>query len=407
MAISTIYLDYHATTPCDPRVVDAMLPYFYENFGNPHSRNHIYGWEAEEAASQARFKIASLIGADDSEIIFTSGATESNNLAIKGVMYFLAHTHSKRNHLIVSQIEHKCVLESARFLETQGFRVSFVPVTKEGIVDLGILESMVDETTALISVMHVNNEIGTIQPIREIADIAHRVGALLHSDAAQSLARLPIKVNELDVDLMSFSAHKVYGPKGIGALYVRKRPRRVRLVAQMSGGGQERAMRSGTLPVPLCVGFGKACSIIKQELHDENARISTLSEKFYEEVTKKLTHVYLNGARNQRVPGSWNLSFAGVEGESLMMAIKNLAVSSGSACTSTSLEPSYVLKALGISDELAHTSLRISFGRFTTKEDTEIASKSLILSVQKLRAISPLWEMIEEGIDLSTIQWVS
>ncbi|AUG53240.1 IscS subfamily cysteine desulfurase [Thalassospira marina] len=396
-----IYLDYQATTPTDPRVVDAMLPYFYEKFGNAHSRNHSFGWEAEDAIELARGQVAAIIGASAKEVIFTSGATESNNLALKGVMKFYG---KKKPHLITTVTEHKCVLDSARHLEQEGFKVTYLPVQKNGLVDLEQLKAAITDETALVSIMAVNNEIGVIQPLKEIGEICRERGVFFHCDAAQAVGKIPLDVNEMKIDLMSISGHKIYGPKGIGALFVRRRPR-VRLVAQITGGGQERGMRSGTLPTPLIVGLGKACDICMNEMAEENARISELRDYTLNRFRERLADIYLNGDEENRVSGNLNISFAYVEGESLLMGIKNIAVSSGSACTSASLEPSYVLRALGVDEELAHTSLRIGIGRFTTREELDQAVDAICNEVERLREMSPLWEMAQEGIDIKSIEW--
>ncbi|MBT4879704.1 MAG: IscS subfamily cysteine desulfurase [Alphaproteobacteria bacterium] len=398
-----IYLDYQSTTPCDPRVVEKMLPYFTENFGNPHSRNHPHGWTAEKAVENSRAQIAGLIGADPREVVFTSGATESNNLAIKGVAQF---HKDKRNHIITCKIEHKCVLDTCRHLEQDGFDVTYMPVTSEGYVDLKELESAITDKTLLVSIMAVNNEIGVIQPIKEIGALCRQKGVFFHTDAAQAVGKITLDVNEMNIDMMSISSHKLYGPKGIGALYVRRKPR-VRLVAQINGGGHERGMRSGTLPTPLCVGFGEACSIAAREMAFESKKLQALQDRFYKGIMDQLDEVYLNGPLEKRIPGNLNLSFAHVEGEGLMMGIKNLSVSSGSACTSASLEPSYVLYALGVEDDLAHTSLRIGIGRFTTEEEIDQAVEQIVEAVNKLRAMSPLWEMSQEGIDIKSINWAA
>jgi len=400
-ARSPIYLDYQSTTPTDPRVVEAMMPYFTEHFGNAHSRNHAYGWEAEEAVEIARENIAKLIGASAREIIFTSGATESNNLALKGVTGFYK---DKKNHVVTVVTEHKCVLDSCRHLEREGFDVTYLPVRRNGLVDLDLLRETVTEKTAIVSVMGVNNEIGVIQPLGEIGAICRERGAFFHSDCAQAVGKIPLDVNGMNIDLMSISGHKLYGPKGVGALFVRRRPR-VRLVAMINGGGQERGMRSGTLPTPLCVGLGKACAIAIEEMGVEAERLKMLSERFIAKTEERLPEVFLNGDREHRIPGNINLSYAFVEGEGLMMGIKDLAVSSGSACTSASLEPSYVLRALGVDEELAHTSLRIGLGRFTTEEEIDYAVDRICGEVERLRAMSPLWEMAREGIDLKSIEW--
>ncbi|PWR25790.1 IscS subfamily cysteine desulfurase [Zavarzinia aquatilis] len=396
-----IYLDYQATTPLDPRVLDAMMPYFTGKFGNPHSRSHSYGWDAEEAVEAAREQVAKLINADPREIIFTSGATESNNLAIKGAALF---NKDRRNEIVTVVTEHKCVLDTCRHLEQEGFKVTYLPVKQNGLIDLDELRAAVTDKTVLVSVMAVNNEIGVIQPIAEIAKIAHEKGALFHTDCAQAVGKIPLDVGAMGIDLMSISGHKIYGPKGIGALYVRRKPR-VRLVAQMNGGGQERGMRSGTLSPALCVGIGEACRIAREEMAAEAVRLDALAHRFYDKVKAKLPDVFLNGDETQRIPGNLNLSFAYVEGESLIMGIKDLAVSSGSACTSASLEPSYVLRALGVEEELAHTSIRFGFGRFTTEAEIDYAAETIIGRVSKLREMSPLWEMVQEGIDIKSIQW--
>jgi len=401
--LDQIYLDYQSSTPCDPRVVEKMIPYFTEHFGNPHSRNHPHGWTAEEAVEIARKQVAQIINADPREIVFTSGATESNNLAIKGVATFY---RDKKDHIITCVTEHKCVLDSCRHLEQAGVKVTYLPVHQNGIIDLDLLEKTITDRTVLVSIMAVNNEIGVIQPIAEIGKICRDKGVFFHTDAAQAVGKIPLDVNAMNIDLMSISAHKMYGPKGMGALYVRRKPR-VRLHALINGGGQERGMRSGTLPTPLCVGFGEACAIAQREMVTESAHIKKLKDRFYQGIMNRLTHVYCNGDLNLRVPGNLNLSFAYVEGEGLMMGIKELSVSSGSACTSTSLEPSYVLRALGVEEELAHTSLRIGIGRFTTEQEIDMAINRLVEAVERLRVMSPLWEMAQEGIDLKSIQWAN
>ncbi len=398
---SPIYLDYQATTPTDPRVVEEMLPYFTTIFGNPHSRNHAYGWEAEEGVEKARAEIAHIIGANEKEIVYTSGATESNNLALKGVARFY---RDKKRHLITCVTEHKCVLDSARHLELEGFRVTYLPVQKSGLIDLDQLRDAISADTVLVSIMAVNNEIGVIQPLAEIGRICREKKVFFHTDAAQATGKIPLNVEAMNIDLMSISGHKIYGPKGIGALYVRRRPR-VRLEALISGGGQERGMRSGTLPTPLCVGLGAACRIAEAEMEAEAERLRGLRSRFLEAINRRLPEVYLNGDLEHRIPGNLNLSFAYVEGEGLMMGIKDLAVSSGSACTSASLEPSYVLRALGVDEELAHTSLRIGMGRFTTEAEVDYAVDRIANQVTRLRSMSPLWEMAQEGIDLKSIKW--
>jgi cysteine desulfurase len=396
-----IYLDYQATTPTDPRVLAAFLPYFTEKFGNPHSRNHPHGWVAEEAVEKAREQVAALVGADPREIIFTSGATESNNLAIKGVMRF---HKDKRNHLITCVTEHKCVLDSARHLEMEGVEVTYLPVQHNGLVDLKVLEAAITAKTALVSIMAVNNEIGVIQPISEIGALCRSRGVYFHTDAAQAVGKIPMDVEAMKIDLMSISGHKIYGPKGIGALYVRRKPR-VRLEALIHGGGQERGMRSGTLPTPLCVGLGEACAIAMKEMPEETKRLTMLRDRLYNGITSRLSDVVLNGEGAPHIPGNLNLSFAYVEGEGLMMGIKELSVSSGSACTSASLEPSYVLRALGVSEDMAHTSIRFGLGRFTTVEEVDFAIEQVVAAVTRLRELSPLWEMAQEGIDIKSIKW--
>jgi len=396
-----IYLDYQATTPTDPRVVDAMLPYFTEKFGNPHSRNHSFGWEAEDAVEVARDQVAKIIGASSKEIIFTSGATESNNLALKGVMKFYG---KKKPHLITVVTEHKCVLDSARHLEQEGFKVTYLGVKDNGLIDLEQLKAAITDETAIVSVMAVNNEIGVIQPLKEIGEICRERGVFFHTDCAQAVGKIPLDVDDMKIDLMSISGHKIYGPKGIGALYVRRRPR-VRVIAQITGGGQERGMRSGTLPTPLIVGLGKACDIAMNEMAEENARIMELRDYTMKRFRDRLADIYVNGDEQQRVAGNLNVSFAYVEAESLLMDIKNIAVSSGSACTLASLEPSYVLRALGVDEELAHTSLRIGIGRYTTREELDQAIDSICVAVERLREMSPLWEMAQEGIDIKSIEW--
>ncbi|MBV8189227.1 MAG: IscS subfamily cysteine desulfurase [Alphaproteobacteria bacterium] len=398
-----IYLDYQATTPLDPRVLEAMMPYFTYKFGNPHSRSHSYGWEAEEAVEKARAQIAKLIGGDEKEVIFTSGATESNNLAIKGVAEFYK---DRRSHIVTTVTEHKCVLDTCRHLEQQGFSVTYLPVQKSGLVDLEQLRAAVTDKTVVVSIMAVNNEIGVIQPLAEIGKICREKGAFFHTDAAQAVGKIPLDVEAMNIDLMSISGHKIYGPKGIGALYVRRRPR-VRLVALINGGGQERGFRSGTLPTPLCVGIGEAAEIAMKEMDSEAKRLKKLQDRMLTGLQSKLPEIYVNGDLEHRIPGNLNISFAYVEGESLMMGIKGLSVSSGSACTSASLEPSYVLRALGVDEELAHTSLRIGLGRFTTETEVDTAVDELVRHVNKLREMSPLWEMAQEGIDLKSIEWAA
>ncbi len=401
--MKTLYFDYSATTPVDPRVAEKMIPYLTEHFGNPASRSHPYGWEAEAAVEEARGHIAALVGADPKEIVFTSGATESNNLAIKGAGHFYAGTKGK--HIITVKTEHKAVLDTVREMERQGFEATYLNVKENGLIDLDAFRAAIRPDTVLVSVMAVNNEIGVIQDIEAIGKICREKGVLFHVDAAQATGKMPIDLSKLPVDLMSFSAHKTYGPKGIGALYVRRKPR-VRLEAQMHGGGHERGMRSGTLATHQIVGMGEAFRIAKEEMAAENERIRMLRDRLYNGI-KGIEEVHVNGDMDQRVPHNLNVSFNFVEGESLIMAIKDLAVSSGSACTSASLEPSYVLRALGRSDELAHSSIRFSIGRFTTEEEVDYAIKLLHEKIGKLRELSPLWEMFKEGIDLNTVQWAA
>jgi cysteine desulfurase len=385
----------------DPRVLDAMLPYFTEHFGNAASRSHPFGWKAEEAVDYAREQIAKLINADEREIIFTSGATESDNLALKGVADMYAR---KGDHIVTVVTEHKAVLDTARHLEKQGKKVTFLSVGKDGLIDLNELENAVTDKTILVSVMFANNEIGVIQPIKEIAKIAHAKGALFFTDATQAVGKIPVDVEEYGIDLMAFTAHKMYGPKGVGALYVRRKNPRVKVTAQMDGGGHERGMRSGTLNVAGIVGFGKACELCANELLDDAVRTSRLRDKLETELTK-IEESYVNGHKQHRLPHVSNISFKYVEGEGLMMGIKDIAVSSGSACTSASLEPSYVLKALGLDDELAHSSLRFGLSRFTTEEEIDYTIGSVTRAVNQLRDMSPLWEMFKEGVDLSKIEW--
>lgn len=398
-----LYLDYQATTPMDQRVLDAMLPYFIEKFGNPHSRNHLHGWEAEEGVEKARAQVAAVINADPREIVFTSGATESNNLAIAGVARFYK---DKKDHIVTLVTEHKCVLDTCRHLEQEGFKVTYLAVQKSGLVDMAELAAAITDRTALVSIMAANNEIGVVQPLAEIGALCRSRGVFFHTDCAQAFGKIPLDVEAMKIDLMSISGHKIYGPKGVGALYVRRKPR-VRLVALIHGGGQERGMRSGTLPTPLCVGLGEAAAIAQREMASEAARLTTLRDRFLKRINDALPEVYLNGDLEHRIPGNLNLSFAYVEGEGLMMGIKDLAVSSGSACTSASLEPSYVLRALGVDEEMAHTSLRIGFGRFTTEAEVDFAADKIIAAVRKLRALSPLWEMAQEGIDIKSIKWAA
>jgi len=398
-----IYLDYQATTPMDPRVLEAMMPYFTYKFGNPHSRSHSYGWEAEEGVEKARGQVAKLIGADEKEVIFTSGATESNNLAIRGIAEFYK---DRKNHIVTTVTEHKCVLDTCRHLEQQGFEVTYLPVQKNGLIDLDALRAAVTDKTVVVSIMAVNNEIGVIQPLAEIGKICREKKAFFHTDAAQAAGKIPLDVEAMNIDLMSISGHKIYGPKGIGALYVRRKPR-VRLVPLIVGGGQERGFRSGTLPTPLCVGLGEAAEIAMKEMDAESKRLAKLQARMLKGLNEKLTDIHVNGDLDHRIPGNLNIGFAYVEGESLMMGIKGLSVSSGSACTSASLEPSYVLRALGVEEDMAHTSLRIGLGRFTTEQEVDTAVDELVRHVNKLRAMSPLWEMAQEGVDIKSIEWAA
>ncbi|NBX52928.1 MAG: IscS subfamily cysteine desulfurase [Proteobacteria bacterium] len=398
-----IYMDYQSTTPIDPRVIDKMVEVMKNDFGNPHSRSHSFGWKAEEIVEIARRQVAKLINADEKEIFFTSGATESNNIAIKGVAKF--YENSQKNHIITLATEHKCVINSCRDLEQEGFVVSYLPVQKNGLVDLNLLEKSITPQTSIISIMGVNNEIGVIQPLEEIGKLCRQKGVFFHTDCAQAFGKILLDVEKMNIDLMSISGHKIYGPKGIGALYIRRKPR-VRIKSIFSGGGQERGIRSGTVPTQLVAGLGLASEIAFNEMSQDHIRITKLSKKFYDAITA-LTHVYLNGDKDHRYAGNLNFSFAGIEGESMIMAIKDLAVSSGSACTSSSLEPSYVLHALGVDDELAHTSIRFGFGRFTTEEEIDYAINLITKKVEKLRAMSPLWDMMQEGIDLKSINWKS
>lgn len=399
-----IYMDNHATTRVDPRVVEAMLPYFSETFGNAASRTHSFGWQAEAAVDDARDTIASLINAESGkEIVFTSGATESDNLAIKGVAEYYKQ---KGNHIVTTVIEHKAVLDSCKRLEKQGYEVTYVNVGKDGLVDPDDIRRAITDKTILVSVMLANNEVGTIQPIGEIGKITRERGVLLHSDAVQGIGKTEFDVRAMNVDLASLTAHKIYGPKGVGALYVRRSKPRVRLVAQMDGGGHERGNRSGTLNVPGIVGFAKACEIMKREGKAEGERLRALRDRLYEGITGALDEVVLNGHAEKRLPGNLNLSFSFVEGEGLMMAIKEVAVSSGSACTSASLEPSYVLRSMGLDEELAHSSIRFGLGRFNTEEEVDWVVDHVVGKVKKLRDMSPLYEMYKDGIDLKSIQWV-
>ena len=400
-----IYMDNHATTPMDPRVLEAMLPYFTEKFGNAASRNHVFGWTAEEAVGHARERVAALIGAQNpKEIVFTSGATESDNLALKGVAEFYKE---KGNHIITSVIEHKAILDTCKRLEKEGFEVTYLPVGADGMVNPGDVEKAMKSNTILISIMLANNEVGTVQPIAEIGKLARSKGVLMHTDAVQGIGKTPFNVEEMCVDLASVTAHKIYGPKGVGALYVRRSKPRVRLTAQMDGGGHEYGIRSGTLNVPGIVGFGKAAEILKQEGAEENKRIAGLRDRLKEKLFKELDSLQINGSEKHRLPGNLNISFSFVEGEALMMAIKDVAVSSGSACTSASLEPSYVLHAMGIGDDLAHSSIRFGIGRFNTEEEVDYVAELVTSRVKKLRDMSPLYEMFKEGIDLNSVQWAA
>lgn len=394
-------MDAQSTTPIDPRVLDDMLPYMINQYGNPHSRTHSYGWESEKAVESAREQVANLIGADPREIIFTSGATEANNIAIKGVAHFY---RDRKNHIITTQTEHKCVLSSCRFLENEGFFVTYLPVKSNGIIDLQQLSDTITDKTSLVSIMTVNNEIGVKQPIKEIGSICRERGVFFHTDAAQAVGKIPINVKEWQVDLISISGHKIYGPKGVGALYVRRKPR-VRIEPIQSGGGQERGIRSGTVPTQLVVGLGSACKIAQKEMNNDKIWIEKLSNQLITEIMTKVPNVIRNGDPEMSYPGCVNLSFAYVEGESLLMALKDIALSSGSACTSASLEPSYVLRAIGADDDLAHSSIRFGIGRFTTEKEVEYTINKVIFHVKRLREMSPLWEMVQEGIDIKSIKW--
>jgi len=400
-----IYLDNQATTPMDPRVLEAMTPYFLSKFGNAASRSHGFGWEAEEAVNQARATIARFIGAKKpKEIVFTSGATESDNLAIKGVAHFYQR---KGKHIITSAIEHKAVLDTCKRLEKEGFEVTYLDVDKSGIVSVEDVKNAIRDDTILVSIMLANNEIGTVQPIKEIGAITREKGVLLHTDAVQGLGKVPFNVEEMNVDLASITAHKIYGPKGIGALYVRRSKPRVRLQAEVDGGGHEFGMRSGTLNVAGIVGFGKAVEILEHEGREETKRLETLRNRLLEKITSRIDEVTINGSMEHRLPNNLNLSFNFVEGESMLMALKDVAVSSGSACTSASLEPSYVLHSMGVTDDAAHSSLRFGIGRFNTEEEIDYVADLVVEKVNKLRAMSPLWEMHQEGIDLNSVQWTA
>jgi cysteine desulfurase len=396
-----LYMDAQSTTSLDPRVLDAMLPYLTSYYGNPHSRTHAYGWESEAAVEKARAQIANIIGADPKEIIFTSGATESNNIAVKGVARFYG---SKKKHVVTTQTEHKCVLDSCRALEAEGFKITYLPVGTNGIISLEDLDKVITPETSLVSIMTVNNEIGVKQPIADIGALCKKKKVFFHTDAAQAVGKIPIDVNAMNIDLMSISGHKVYGPKGIGVLYLRRRPR-VRVEPIQSGGGQERGIRSGTVPTHLAVGMGEACAICEREMAYDHAWMEKLSQRLMSQIFGSLTHVIRNGDPVHTYPGCINLSFAFVEGESLLMALKDVALSSGSACTSASLEPSYVLRAIGADEDLAHSSIRFGFGRFTTMEEVDYTAKRCIQHVERLREMSPLWEMVQEGVDIKSIQW--
>ncbi|KPK24166.1 MAG: cysteine desulfurase IscS [Nitrospira bacterium SG8_3] len=399
-----IYLDNHSTTPCDPRVVETMLPYFTEKFGNAASRNHSFGWEAEEAVEAARKQIAHLIHADAKEIIFTSGATESDNLALQGVVEMY---REKGDHVITSSTEHRAVIDTAKYLEKKGIKVTFLPVDKTGMVSPDDVRNAITDKTILISVMLANNEIGTINPVAAIGKVAKEKGVLFHCDATQGVGKIPVNVQEMGIDLMSFTAHKIYGPKGVGALYVRRKAPRVRLEPMMYGGGHERGMRSGTLAVPLIVGFGKACELCEQEMATESVRMAKMRDRLQEGIMKGMDEVYLNGHPTERLANNLNISFAYVEGEALLMGVKEIALSSGSACTSATLEPSYVLRALGVGSDLAHSSIRFGLGRFNTDEEVEYTIDRMIKAVTHLREMSPLYEMAKEGVDLKNVQWAA
>jgi len=400
-SLKPLYLDAQSTTPLDPRVLDSMMPYLTSYYGNPHSRTHQYGWESEAAMENAREQVANLIGADSKEIVFTSGATESNNISVKGVGRFYS---SKKKHIITTQTEHKCVLDSCRQMEAEGVEVTYLPVRQDGLVDLEQLEAAIRPDTGLVSIMTVNNEIGVIQPVADIGKICRSKKVFFHTDAAQAVGKIPLDVNSMNIDLMSISGHKVYGPKGVGALYVRRRPR-VRVEPLMSGGGQERGLRSGTVPTPLAVGLGAACELASNEMEYDHSHVSRLSELLVSGMTEQLDKVVRNGGPESCYPGCVNLSFFCVEGESLLMALKDVALSSGSACTSASLEPSYVLRALGAEDDMAHSSIRFGIGRFTSEEEVRYTVQRTVKEVERLREMSPLWDMVQEGIDLKTIQW--
>ena len=399
-----IYMDNHATTPVDPRVLEEMLPYFTDKFGNAASRNHSFGWEAEAAVEQARERIAKLVGATTKEIVFTSGATESDNLAIKGVaeMY-----KEKGNHIITAVTEHKAVLDTCKRLEKYGYRVTYMPVQKDGLIDLDDLKRAMDDKTILVTIMAANNEIGILQPVAEIGKLCHERGVLFHSDATQAVGKVPIDVIKQNIDIMSISGHKMYGPKGVGALYVRRKNPRVQISPIIDGGGHERGMRSGTLNVPGIVGLGKACALCMEQMPEETKKLSGLRDRLKDKIMGRLDEVYINGTMEHRLPGNLNISFAYVEGESLLMGINDVAVSSGSACTSATLEPSYVLKALGTGDDLAHSSIRFGLGRFNTQEEVDYVADRVCETVERLRELSPLYEMAKEGVDLKKVQWAA
>ena len=399
-----IYMDNHATTPMDPRVFEAMKPFFLENFGNAASRNHSFGWEAEEGVERARKEIAELIGATPKEIVFTSGATESNNLALKGIAEMYAE---RGNHIITQATEHKAVLDTCKRLEKEGVRVTYLPVQANGLVDLDQLRDAITDKTILISIMYANNEIGVVQPMAEIGKIAKEKGILFHTDAVQAVGKIPVNVMADGIDVLSLTAHKLYGPKGVGALYVRRRNPRVQITAQMDGGGHERGMRSGTLNVPGIVGLGYACELARKEMVEESRRMAFLRDKLKDRLTRDLDEVYINGTMEHHLPNNLNISFAYVEGESLLMGINDIAVSSGSACTSATLEPSYVLKALGAGDDIAHSSIRFGLGRFNTEEEVDYVGDKVVDVVQKLRELSPLYEMAKEGVDLTKVAWAA
>ena len=397
-----IYMDNHATTPVDPRVMEAMLPYFSQIYGNAASRNHQFGWKAEEAVEKGRKQVADLINASAKEIVFTSGATESDNLAIKGVAWMY---REKGNHIVTVPTEHKAVLDTCKRLEKEGVQVTYLPVQKDGLITLDDLKAALTDRTTLVSVMAANNEIGVLQPIAEIGKLCHERGILFHTDAVRGVGKIPLDVHAMDIDLMSISAHKMYGPKGVGALYVRRKNPRVQLTPILDGGGHERGMRSGTLNVPGIVGLGKACEISKQEMAAESARLRAMRDRLRDGILAQLDEVYINGSMEHRLPNNLNLSFAYVEGESLLMGINDIAVSSGSACTSATLEPSYVLKALGVGDDLAHTSIRFGLGRFNTEEEVDYVIGRVVETVKRLRELSPLYEMAKEGVDLKKVDW--